>query len=100
MTKTIQFKSKKDGKSFEINVPETPEEVENNEFVEINGKMLIAEEILFDDPGGEELSEKVPTEGELVYSIDEIYDLYYYSGKFYDFYWDTASGCIFSRLKE
>jgi hypothetical protein len=100
ITKTIRFKSKNDGREFEIKVPETSEDIENNEFVEINGNTVIAEEILFDDPHRDELSEKVPAEGELVYSVSEVYDLYYYNGEFYDFYWDTASGCIFSRLKE
>jgi hypothetical protein len=100
MTKTMHFKSKKDGKEFEIRVPETSEDIENNEFIEINGRTVIAKEILFDDPDSNELSEKVPVEGEVAYSVDEIYDLYYYNGEFYDFYWDTASGCIFSRLKE
>jgi len=100
MVKTIRFKSKKDGKEFEIKVPEISEDIENDDFIEINGKMRFVEEIFFDDPQREELSEKVPAEGELVYSVDELYSLFYYKGEFYEFNWDTASGCVFSRLKE
>lgn len=100
MTKTVSFKSKKDGKEFEIKVPETSEDIENEDFIEINGKMRIVEEIFFDDRQRAELSEKVREEGELVYSVDEIYDLFYYMGEFYEFNWDTASGCVFSRLKQ
>ena len=100
MTKTIQFKSKQDGKEFEIKVPESPEDIENNDFIEINGEARVVEEILFDDPQREQLSEKVPEEGELVYGVGEIYSLFYYEGEFYEYNWDTASGCVFSRLKE
>jgi hypothetical protein len=100
MTKTIRFKSKKDGKEFVIRVPETTEDVENDDFVEINGKMRLVEEIFFDDSQRGELSEKVQAEGELVYGINELYSLFYYKGEFYEFNWDTASGCVFSRLKE
>ena len=91
----INFKSKKDGKEFEVIVPETSEDIENEDFIKINGKMLFAEEIENID-----VPEKVKSEGELVYGVDELYDLYYYDGEFYDFYWDTPSGCIFSKLKE
>jgi hypothetical protein len=93
MRRTIRFQSKKDGKEFEIKVPETYEDIENEDFIEINGKMRFVEEIFFDDPQREELSETVPAEGEL-------YSLFYYKGEFYEFNWDTASGCVFSRLKE
>ena len=100
MTKTIRFKSEKDGKEFEIRVPETSEDIENDDFVEINGKTRMVEEIFFDAPQRAELSEKVPAEGELVYGVDELYSLFYYKGEFYEFNWDTASGCVFSKLKE
>ena len=100
MIKTIEFKSKKDAREFEIKVPESPEDIENNDFIEIDGEIRIVEEILSNDPRREELSEKVPEEGELVYGVDEIYSLLYYKGEFYEFNWDTASGCVFSRLKE
>ena len=100
VTRTIRFKSKKDGREFEIQVPESPEDIETNDFIEINGKIRIVEEIFFDDAQREELSEKVPKQGELVYSVHEVYDLFYYEGEFYEFNWDTASGCVFSRLKE
>jgi len=81
-------------------VPETTEDVENDDFVEINGKTRLVEEIFFDDPQRAELSEKVQAEGELVYGVNELYSLFYYKGEFYEFNWDTASGCVFSRLKE
>lgn len=100
MVRTIKFRSKKDGREFEIRVPETSADIEDDEFVEINGKARMVEEICFDDPQRTELSEKVPAEGELVYGVDELYSLFYYKGEFYEFYWDTASGCVFSRLKE
>ena len=100
MTQTILFESKRDEKQFEIKVPETSEDIENDEFVEINGNTIIAEEILFDDADRDKLSEKVPAEGELVYGVDEFYSLFYYKGEFYEFNWDTASGCVFSRLQE
>ena len=100
MTKTIQFKSKKDGKECEIKVPESSEDIENNDFIEIDGETRIVEEIFSNDPQRKELSEKVPQEGELVYGVDEIYSLFYYKGEFYEFNWDTASGCVFSKLKE
>lgn len=92
--KEISFKAK-DGKEFKIKTPETSEEIEGNEIITINGKMLIAEE-LTNEPDSP--SEEVRDKGELVYTIDEIYDLYYYNGDFYDFYWDCASGCIFCKL--
>jgi len=60
----------------------------------------MVEEIFFDDPQMAEISEKVPAEGELVYGVDELYSLFYYKGEFYELNWDTASGCVFSRLKE
>ena len=100
MTRTIQFKSKKDGREFEIKIPESSEDIENNDFIEINGETRIVEEILFDDPQREKLTEKVPEEGELVYGVNEVYSLFYYEGEFYEFNWDTASGCVFSKLKE
>lgn len=100
MTRTIQFRSKRDGREFEIKVPESSEDIENDDFVEINGKARIVEEIQFDDPQREELSESVREDGELVYSVDEIYDLFYHEGEFYELNWDTASGCVFSRLRE
>ena len=46
------------------------------------------------------MSEKIPEVGELIYGVDEIYSLFYYEGEFYEFNWDTASGCVFLRLKE
>lgn len=100
MTKTIRFKSKKDGKEFVIRVPETTEDVENDNFVEINGKMRLVEEIFFEGSQRGELSEKVRAEGELVYGVNELYSLFYYKGEFYELNWDTASGCVFSRLKK
>ena len=100
MTKTITFKSKIDGKEFEIKVPESSGDIENEDFVEINSKTRMVEEISFDDPQRDELSEKVPGEGELVFGVDELYSLFYYKGEFYEFNWDTASGCVFSMLKE
>lgn len=100
MTRTIRFTSTKDGKAFEIKVHESSEDIENDDFIEINGKMRLVEEIFFDDPQREVLSEKVPAEGELIYGVDELYSLFYYKGEFYEFNWDTASGCVFSRLKE
>ncbi len=100
MTKTLQFKSKKDCREFKIKVPESSEDIENNDFTEINGKTRIVEEIFSNDPQREELSEKVPEKGELVYGVGEIYSLFYYEGEFYEFNWDTASGCVFSKLKE
>ena len=80
MTKTVQFKSKKDGRKFEIRVPESSEDIENNDFIEINSKTRIVEEISFDDARREELLEKAPEEGELVYGVDEVYSLFYYEG--------------------
>jgi len=50
MTRTIHFRSKRDGRAFKIKVPESPDDIENNEFVEIDGETRIAEEIPFDDP--------------------------------------------------
>ena len=100
VTRTIQFKSKKDGREFEIKVPESSEDIENDDFIEINGKMRIVEEVSWDGRRQNRLSEKVRDEGELVYSVDEVYDLFYYQGEFYEFNWDTASGCVFSKLKE
>ena len=91
----MKFKSKKDGKEFKLKLPVNSEEIENNDFIEIDGKLLCAEEM-----GGYDLPEAVKEKGELVYSVPELYDLYYFEGFFYDFYWDTASGCIFSKLKE
>ena len=99
MTRTIRFKSKRDSREFEIRVPESPADIEDNDFIEINGKTSIVEEILFDDPRRDELSERVREQGELVYLVDEIYDLFYFQGKFYEFNCDTASGCVFSRLR-
>ncbi len=100
MTRIIRFQSKKDGREFTIGVPESSEDVENDDFIGINGEPRIVEEVQFDDPQRESLSETVPKEGEFVYSVDEIYDLFYHRGEFYEFNWDTASGCVFSRLKE
>ena len=100
VTRTIRFKSKKEGKEFKIKVPESSEDIESNDFIEINGQIRLVEEIFFDDPRRDELSEKVREQGELVYSIDEIYDLFYFQGEFYEFNWNTASGCVFSRLRE
>lgn len=94
--KELNFKSN-DGKKFKLRLPTSSEEIENNEFIEIDGKTLIADEI--EHTEHLDLSEEVRDEGELVYAVDEVYDLYYYKGEFYDFYWDTASGCIFSKLK-
>lgn len=91
--KQINFKSK-DGEEYKLKVPETSEEIENNEFIEIDGKMLSVEELTNDY----DCTEDVRENGELVFSVDEVYDLYYYKGEFYEFYWDTASGCIFSKL--
>lgn len=93
--KIIHFKSRKDGKEFDIIAPETSEDIENNDFIEINGKTRFVEEVEKQD-----MSDKVMHKGELVYGVEEVYDLYYYKGEFYEFYWDTASGCIFSKLKE
>jgi hypothetical protein len=100
MTRTIQFRSKRDVREFEIKVPESCEDIEKDDFVEINGGTRIVEEIPFDDPRREELSDRVREEGELVYSAAEIYDLFYYGGEFYELNWDTASGCVFSRLRQ
>ncbi len=100
MTQVVPFRSKKDGRAFKIKVPESPEAIEDDDFIEVDGQMRMAEEIQFDDPPWERLSESVPREGELVYSVAEVYDLFYYEGEFYEFYWDTASGCVFARLKE
>lgn len=100
MTRTIQFKSKKDGKDFEIKMPESSEDIENNDFIEINGEMLMVEEVSWDGRRQNGRSEKVRDEGELVYSVNEVYDLFYYKGEFYEFNWDTASGCVFSKLKK
>lgn len=86
-----KFKSKVDGKEYAVEVGDDLE----NGFVEINGKLLSGEDITNEPPY---LGQEVMDKGELVYSIPEIYDLYYYKGTFYDFYWDTASGCIFSKL--
>lgn len=56
MTRTIQFKSKKDCREFKIKVPESSsEDNENNNFIEINDKTRIVEEIFSDDPQREEL---------------------------------------------
>jgi len=90
--KQINFKSK-DGKEFNLKVPESSEEIENNEFIQIDDKMLSAEDI-----SNEEGNLSIDLEGELVYSVDGVYELYYYNGDFYDYYWDTASGCILSKL--
>ncbi len=43
MTKTLQFKSKKDCREFKIKVPESSEDIENNDFIEINGKTRITD---------------------------------------------------------
>ncbi len=94
--KQITFKSKKDGKEFTLKVPESSEEIENNEFIEIGGKTRFVEEVEDYDTS---ISDKVRNDGELVFGVDEVYDLYYFNGEFYEFYWDTASGCIFSKLK-
>lgn len=100
MTKTISFKSKKDGNEFEIKVPERSEDIENEDFIEINGKTRMVEEISCDEPQRGDLSEKVLAEGELVYGVDELYSPFYYEGEFYEFNWDTTSGCVFSRLEQ
>ena len=57
-------------------MPETSEYIENKDFIEINGKTRMVEEIFFDDPQRGELSEQVPTEGELVYGVDDLYSLF------------------------
>jgi hypothetical protein len=97
VTRVIEFRSKKDGRGFNIRVPESAEDVEDDDFIEVDGKTRMVEEIQFDDPQRERLSESVHGDGELVYSVDEVYDLYYYEG---EFYWDTASACVLSRLQE
>ena len=95
--KQIKFKSKKDGKKFNLKVPESSEEIENNEFIEIDGKTKFVEEVEDYDTS---ISDKVRNNGELVFSVDDVYDLYYFNSEFYDFYWDTASGCIFAKLND
>ena len=68
MTRTVRFRSKKDGRAFKIKAPESCEDIEENDFIEVDGKIRMAEEIQFDDPQWERLSESVPREGELLRS--------------------------------
>ena len=95
--KKLHFTSKKDGKEYEIEIPETSKDIENDDFISIDGELRMVEEIFPDDYNRSDLWDKVRKEGELVYGIDD-YDIYYYDGEFYEFNWDTASGCIFSKL--
>ena len=92
--KEFTFKSKVDGKELRLKVPTTAEEIENNNFIEIDGKLGLNEEVI--DSRRDISSLLLEGKGEPVFSISEIYDLYYHKGKIYCFYWDTASGCIFS----
>jgi hypothetical protein len=89
--KGIEFVSKKDNKRFKIVVPET----EDDQFIEINGKQRLVEEVEHTDY----FNNKIWQEGELVFGIEELYDLYYYDGEFYEFKWNTASGCIVNKVK-
>ena len=50
VTRAIHFKSEKDDREFVIKVPESPEDIENNDFIEIDCKTRIVEDVFFYDP--------------------------------------------------
>ncbi len=91
MVRIIEWINKKQEK-FWIKIP-TKKELATQDVIEINGKTLIGEDVTNDLPI------KVNEVGEKVYHSED-YDLYFYEGRFYEYYWGCASGLIISKIEE